>query len=83
MPPPPQERNTGAGTTIGTIFIKRTKSAQPNKVIVSIMPTLPFLPALPADLACYAYRPCLLCLLYIRNKIQPLNYSFVVGLKPH
>ena len=64
---------------------KPTKSAQPNKLTVSIMPTFPSLPAI--DLTYYTYRSCQLCLYmcmaYITNKKQPLNYNFVVGLKPH
>ena len=58
----PQARYTGAGPAIGTMLTKSTKNAQPNKLIVSIVPTLPSLPAMRTDLACYAYRPCLLCL---------------------
>ena len=58
----PQARYTVAGPTTGTILTKPTKSAHPNKLIVSIVPTLPSLLAMPTDLACYAYRPCLLYL---------------------
>ena len=75
-PPPkivytPQMRYTAARPTTGTMLTKPTKSTQPNKLIVFIVPTMPSLPAIPTDLACYAY---------IRKKIQSLNYSFVVGL---
>ena len=58
----PQARHTGAGPTTGTMLTKPTKSAQPNKLIVSFVPALPSLNPMPTDLACYAYRPCLLSL---------------------
>ena len=41
----PQARYTGAGLTTGTMLTKPTKSAQPNKLTVSITPTLLSLPA--------------------------------------
>ena len=71
----PQARYFGAGPT--AMPTEPTKSAQPNKLIVSIMPTLLVLPAtptMPTDLACYAYTA---------NKKQPLNYRFVAGLTSH
>ena len=49
-----QARYTGAGLT--SMPTKLAKSAQPNKLIVSIMPIVCF--------AWYAYKPCLLCLYY-------------------
>ena len=52
---------------------KPTKSAQPNKLTASIIPTLlalPAMPTMPTDLAYYAY---------IINKRQPLIYSFCCG----
>ena len=58
----PKARYTGAGPTIGAMLTKPAKSAHPNKLIVCIVPTLPSSPAMPTDLACFAYRPCLLCL---------------------
>ena len=58
----PQARYTGSAPTTDTMLTKPTKSAKPNKLIESIVSNLPFLPAMPTNLACYAYRPCLLCL---------------------
>ena len=48
----PQACKTGAGPTTGTVLTKPTKSAQPSKLTVCIMPTLLSLPAMPTDLAC-------------------------------
>ena len=62
------------------MLTKPKKSAQPDKLTVSIMPTLPSLHAMPANLC--AMLTDLACYAYITNKEQPLNYSFVVGLKP-
>ena len=67
---PPQARYTGALPTT-TMPTKPTQFALPNKLTVSITPTLPALPAVPTDLTCYAY---------ITNKKQRLNYNFVAGL---
>ena len=63
----PQVRYIGAGPTTGTMLTKPSKSVQPNKLIVSILPILPSLPAMPTNLACYDYRPCLLCLYKKQN----------------
>ena len=48
-------RNTGSGPTTGIMLTKLTKSPQPNKLTVSIMPPLLSLAAMPTDLACNAY----------------------------
>ena len=50
----PNVRNTGTGPSTGAMLTKPTKSTQPKKLPVPIMPSLLSLHVMPLDLACYA-----------------------------